>query len=93
MMNDIFISEAFSYSILGLLRYGLERKSMKNDEWARERRSGLALIEAKSNDQYKNNEEQAGSESEVWRLRQFFTRSCERKGLRLLPTSSSSAYH
>jgi hypothetical protein len=39
-----------------------------------------------------NNEEQAGSASEVWRLRQFFGRSDERIGLRLLPTSSS-AYH
>ncbi len=37
-----------------------------------------------------NNEEQAGCASEVWRLRQFFGRSDERIGLRLLPTSCSA---
>jgi hypothetical protein len=48
---------------------------MKNEELARMMRRRGALIEAEKTMNNTKNEEQAGSASEVWRLRQFFGRS------------------
>jgi hypothetical protein len=48
---------------------------MKNEELTRKMRRRGALIEAEKTTNNTKNEEQAGSASEVWRLRQFFDRS------------------
>jgi hypothetical protein len=55
------------------------------DNGEEEKDVSVAVIVAKSNENT-NNEEQAGSASEVWRLRQLFGRSDERTWLRLLQT-------
>ena len=61
---------------------------MKNEELTRKMRRRGVLIEAEKTTNNTKNEEQAGSASEVWRLRQFFDCSDYRIGLQLLPTSS-----